>query len=84
MVSYLTDCLHSLHTYIHTAQIFLWFFLKNTPTEPGEGAPFCCSGIKEYKGRRIAADNIFAAFLRGKGHHPNVVFEVKRQVKYKI
>lgn len=48
--------------------------------EDSSKGPYCCDGIYPYKGIRTASDELFEALLRGSGHHPNVVFEVKRQV----
>ena len=55
---------------------------EKTAEDEAEGAvtPFCCGGIREYKGRRTDKDALFSDFLRRRGHHPNIIFEVKKQV----
>lgn len=45
----------------------------------GEG-PFCCSSVAPYKPRRVAHDGAFADLVSGRGSHPTLAFEVKRQV----
>eukprot|EP00240_Pyramimonas_obovata_P012633 CAMPEP_0118921566 /NCGR_PEP_ID=MMETSP1169-20130426/794_1 /TAXON_ID=36882 /ORGANISM="Pyramimonas obovata, Strain CCMP722" /LENGTH=233 /DNA_ID=CAMNT_0006862311 /DNA_START=122 /DNA_END=823 /DNA_ORIENTATION=+ len=43
-------------------------------------APFCCNNVRPYKARQLDREQLFKDFLTSSGHHPNVVFEVKRQV----
>lgn len=45
-----------------------------------ERPPFCCAGVEPYKARRLDGEALFTSLLSGRGHHPNVVFEVKRQI----
>ena len=47
------------------------------------GQPFGClpTELTPYKHRRTAHDQAFNDFVRGEGHHPNLVFEVKKQVR---
>lgn len=42
--------------------------------------PFCCGCVQLYKNRRLDRDAMFDSLRSRRGHHPNVVFEVKRQV----
>lgn len=42
--------------------------------------PFCCASVAPYKHRRVSGEQMFADLLEARGHHPNVVFEVKEQV----
>lgn len=44
--------------------------------------PFCCHGncLVKYKERCTQCDSYFGHLLSGVGHHPDVVFEVKKQV----
>ena len=42
--------------------------------------PFCCGGIQLYRDRPISMDSVFRDLVAGHGHHPNVVYEVKRQI----
>ncbi|KAL1507046.1 hypothetical protein AB1Y20_007908 [Prymnesium parvum] len=49
---------------------------------PDDGGPFGCapSQLTPYKSTRTAYDTAFDNLTKGKGHHPNIVFEVKKQV----
>jgi hypothetical protein len=52
---------------------------------PVEARPFkfpCCSAMKARNPRRLDAEKYFTDFVKGSGHHANVVFEVKRQVNF--
>jgi len=42
--------------------------------------PFCCSSLSPHKDRRLDRDAVFADLLRGRGHHPDIVFGVRKQV----
>jgi hypothetical protein len=45
-----------------------------------EQGPFCCTAIQSYKPRATAHDTAFQSLRDGRGHHPNLVFEVVTQV----
>ena len=40
----------------------------------------CCENLKQYMPRRLDREQLFTDFFNCVGSHPNVVFEVKRQV----
>ncbi|SPQ96864.1 unnamed protein product (mitochondrion) [Plasmodiophora brassicae] len=62
--------------------------VSGTPTPPNIAgvadenleSPFCCDLITPYKPTRTARDAVFEDFRHGRGHHPNILIEVKRQV----
>jgi len=52
---------------------------KNAPQVEGS-SPFCCANLPLYRGESIHAESVFQDFVKGQGHHPNIVYEVKRLV----
>jgi len=47
---------------------------------PEGDEPFCCGCIAPYKPCRVSHESAFSDFLARRGHHPDVVYEVKTQV----
>ncbi len=54
--------------------------LSGMEKETDKSIPFCCERITQYKPTRIDGEEIFQNFLSGKGHHPNIIYEVKKQI----
>jgi hypothetical protein len=56
--------------------------LPPSPPSAGGGAddlstPFCCGAVAPYKARRLEREALFTAFVEGRGHHPNLYFQVR-------
>lgn len=49
-------------------------------TENPQSPAFCCSAVYVYRSCPTNRDAMFADFLKGTGHHPNVIYGVRRQV----
>ena len=47
---------------------------------PNPNMPFCCNEIIHYRPRRTNKDYYFESFLKQHGDHPDIIFEVKRQI----
>lgn len=45
-----------------------------------DNPPFCCGGIYSYKPRPLQMEQPFRDLVSGSGNHPDLAFEIKRQV----
>jgi hypothetical protein len=46
----------------------------------GDSAPLCCGAIKVDKNRRLDREQLFVDFVASSGNHPEIIYEVKRQI----